>query len=30
MEMARAVSAIANYGSLVTPHYILENKEKKI
>ena len=29
MEMARAVSAIANYGSLVTPHYILENKEKE-
>ena len=35
MEMARAVSAIANYGSLVTPHYILgdvtmENKISKI
>ena len=35
MEMARAVSAIANYGSLVTPHYILgdatmENKISKM
>ncbi len=32
IEMARAVSAIANYGLLVSPHYILgdENKEKKI
>lgn len=29
MEMARAVSAIANYGSLITPHYILGDEEKK-
>jgi penicillin-binding protein 2 len=29
MEMVRAVSAIANYGTLVTPHYILEDKEKE-
>ena len=26
MEMARAVSAIANYGSLITPHFILGDK----
>src|SRR3989344_2963950 len=29
MEMARAISAIANYGSLVTPHYILGDIEKE-
>jgi len=29
MEMTRAVSAIANYGSLVTPHYILGDVEKE-
>lgn len=29
MEMARAVSAIANYGSLITPHYILGDTEKE-
>ena len=29
MEMARAVSAIANYGTLVTPHYILGDTEKE-
>jgi penicillin-binding protein 2 len=29
MEMARAVSAIANYGSLVIPHYILGDTEKE-
>lgn len=27
IEMARAVSAIANYGKLVTPHFILGDKE---
>ena len=26
MEMTRAVSALANYGSLITPHYILGDK----
>ncbi len=25
MEMTRAISALANYGTLVTPHYLLEN-----
>jgi len=32
IEMARATSAIANYGTLVTPHYIIgdEAKEKQI
>ncbi|MCX6751728.1 MAG: penicillin-binding transpeptidase domain-containing protein [Candidatus Nomurabacteria bacterium] len=30
MEMLRAVSAIANYGTLVTPHYILGDKTKEI
>lgn len=25
MEMVRAISAIANYGTLITPHYILED-----
>jgi penicillin-binding protein 2 len=32
LEMARAVSAIANYGTLITPHYILgdKNMEDKI
>lgn len=29
MEMTRAVSAIANYGILVTPHYILEDVQKE-
>ncbi len=29
LEMTRAVSAIANYGTLVTPHYILEDKTKE-
>ncbi len=29
MEMARAVSAIANDGTLVTPHYILGDTEKE-
>ncbi|HAS80575.1 MAG: Peptidoglycan glycosyltransferase [Candidatus Nomurabacteria bacterium GW2011_GWE1_32_28] len=29
MEMTRAVSALANYGTLITPHYILEDKEKE-
>ena len=29
MEMTRAVSAIANYGSLITPHYILGDIEKE-
>ncbi|OGI71641.1 hypothetical protein A3B84_00090 [Candidatus Nomurabacteria bacterium RIFCSPHIGHO2_02_FULL_35_13] len=29
MEMARAISAIANYGSLITPHYILGDMEKE-
>ena len=29
MEMARAVSALANYGTLITPHYILGDKEKE-
>lgn len=29
MEMARAVSAIANFGTLVTPHYILGDTEKE-
>ena len=28
MEMARAVSVIANYGTLITPHYILGDTEK--
>ena len=27
MEMARAMSAIADYGTLITPHYVLGNKE---
>lgn len=27
MEMTRAVSALANYGTLITPHYILEKPE---
>jgi penicillin-binding protein 2 len=27
MEMTRAVAALANYGTLVTPHYILGEKE---
>ena len=27
IEMARAVSAIANYGTLVTPHFILDDKK---
>ena len=27
MEMARATGAIANYGKLITPHFILEDKE---
>jgi penicillin-binding protein 2 len=30
MEMVRAVSTIANYGSFITPHYISENTEKII
>ncbi|MEK7088902.1 MAG: penicillin-binding transpeptidase domain-containing protein [Patescibacteria group bacterium] len=30
MEMTRAISAIANYGSLITPHYILGDIEKSI
>ena len=30
MEMIRAISAIANYGSLITPHYILGDIEKSI
>ncbi len=29
LEMTRAVSAIANYGTLVTPHYILGDKTKE-
>jgi penicillin-binding protein 2 len=29
LEMTRAVAAIANYGTLVTPHYILGDKEKE-
>ncbi|MDO8660245.1 MAG: penicillin-binding transpeptidase domain-containing protein, partial [Candidatus Parcubacteria bacterium] len=29
MEMARAVSAIANNGTLLTPHFILGDKEKE-
>lgn len=29
MEMVRAVGAIANYGTLVTPHYILGDIEKE-
>jgi len=29
MEMIRAVSAIANYGKLVTPHFILNDVEKE-
>ncbi|MFA4975170.1 MAG: penicillin-binding transpeptidase domain-containing protein [Candidatus Paceibacterota bacterium] len=29
MEMARAISALANYGTLITPHYILGDKEKE-
>lgn len=29
MEMTRAVSAIANKGTLVTPHFILEDEEKE-
>ncbi len=29
MEMARAISAVANYGSLITPHYILGDAEKE-
>lgn len=29
MEMARAVSAIANYGKLVTPHFVLGDKERE-
>jgi len=29
MEMTRAISAIANYGSLITPHYILGDIEKE-
>lgn len=29
MEMARAVSAIANNGKLLTPHFILSDKEKE-
>jgi len=29
MEMARATSAIANYGSLITPHYVLGDMEKE-
>lgn len=29
MEMTRAVSAIANYGTLITPHYILGDVEKE-
>lgn len=30
MEMARAISAIANYGKLVTPHFVLRDKEKEV
>ena len=29
LEMVRAISAIANYGTLVTPHYILGDTEKE-
>jgi len=29
IQMARAVSAIANYGKLVTPHFVLEDFEKE-
>jgi penicillin-binding protein 2 len=29
MEMVRAISAIANYGTLITPHYILGDIEKE-
>lgn len=29
IEMARAVSAMANYGTLITPHYILGDKGKE-
>ncbi|MEK7060003.1 MAG: penicillin-binding transpeptidase domain-containing protein [Patescibacteria group bacterium] len=29
LEMVRAISAIANYGTLVTPHYILGDIEKE-
>ncbi|MEK7113497.1 MAG: penicillin-binding transpeptidase domain-containing protein, partial [Patescibacteria group bacterium] len=29
MEMVRAISSIANYGTLVTPHYILGDIEKE-
>ena len=29
IEMARATAAIANYGKLVTPHFILDDKEKE-
>lgn len=29
MEMARSVSALANFGTLVTPHYILGDKSKE-
>ena len=30
MEMIRAVGAIANYGTLVTPHFILENQNLEV
>ena len=29
LEMARAVGAMANYGTLITPHFILGDKEKE-
>lgn len=29
MEMARAVGAIANYGKLITPHFLLEDKNRE-
>jgi penicillin-binding protein 2 len=30
MEMTRAIGALANYGKLLTPHLILEDKEKEM
>lgn len=29
MEMARAVGAIANYGIILTPHFLLDNQQKE-
>lgn len=30
LQMVRAISAIANYGTLVTPHFILDNEISKV